>query len=1026
MRSGTYDTELWYLVNPSTGANNVVVTVNGGGSANIALVVASFYNVNQSTPFGTQSKIGYDTQVSSISRTPTTAANQLVVDVLGSDTTNGNFNPNSAQTTIQNYYTYTPQTGMSTKPSSGASTTMTWTDSISPYDYAALIAVGINPVGTGDSYFCNSTSNCTTGTAFGSAVLAGAYGGANAGGITAGQGGSTTNAVGDTVYAGGPGGNASATARTPGGGGGGAAGPHGGGGTGGAGASTAGRGGGGGGGNGGGGNSVPVTGATGATGSVGGDIYGGGGHGGAGGISAGAGGNGDSGGGGGGGGGRSTTGTAGAGGTGSLGIDMGGSMGSGGAGGGGGGNSFNSTGTGTGGAGGTPPANTGAGGGGGGSAKTTGGALGSGSSGFIVLTYTSSYVTVSGNVYNAGTTNPLSDCDANSGTYELSLRTNGATYQASCSNVDGSFTFTSVLPGAAGSGMVIWINTGTTKGSLSIRYLGSGNSTSNIFYGNTVTVTSDDTNPVTNAIMGTYDSSGNAYIPYAISSNNLTVASGYAFLAELKSGVTSGSTVYSPGGTITTNVTGGNVTIGTNAAATFDTASNSIGGSITINSGAILNINSNTTISGGNITATGTLNTTAGTPTVTISGTGSISGVGNITLYNLSTSGSGTTTYSSAGTNTINNNVSVGAGTTLNLNTNIGITGSLTNATSGVIGTTAGTPTVTVSGSSIGGGTTGAISFYNLTKSGAGTTTFSNGTTITINNNLSVSSGTLTVASNLTVGSSAVSNSGGISVAGTLNYSSTPTITIVSSSAGAATIGGAGTIGFYNLSFAPAVASAPTFTLGSAGSQSITFGNNLTIGNGTNSVSVTANTNNPSLTVSGAFTINTNGTFIAPPSAAFSIAGNFTNNGTFTHNSGTVTFAGATATTLSGSGSPAIVFNNFTSTTPGKTLIFTAAQVFQINGIFTITGSSGSHIAIQSSTSSRWLISLPNGNQIHTVTYADISNSGGTGANHLQLDTTNTNVTNNDTTYWQFDAPPPPPTSNFQFQKLQLRGVKLN
>ncbi len=152
-KSNTEDTEFWYMVNPPSGAHDVVVTPTG--YADIATIVVSFYNVNQSTPFGTQSKIGYDTQVTSISRAPTTTTNQLVVDLLGSDTNNGNFNPDASQTTIENYYTYTPQTGISTKPSSGTSTTMTWTDSVSPYDYAGLIAVGINPTGSEDSSYAS-------------------------------------------------------------------------------------------------------------------------------------------------------------------------------------------------------------------------------------------------------------------------------------------------------------------------------------------------------------------------------------------------------------------------------------------------------------------------------------------------------------------------------------------------------------------------------------------------------------------------------------------------------------------------------------------------------------------------------------------------------------------------------------------------------------------------------------------------------------------------------------------------------
>ena len=438
---------------------------------------------------------------------------------------------------------------------------------------------GGGPNSTGDSYFCNSASNCTTGATFGSAVISGAHGGTNGSTTTGGVGGSTTNAVGDTKYAGGTGGNASSTIRTPGAGGGGAGGPNGAGGGGAASATTAGRGGSGGGGNGGrtttGG--YPGATATTTTGGTGGNNFsnttGSGGSGGS------PGGTGTNGGGGGGGTGLTAAGTAGKGGTGSMGSEWG-SQGTGGGAGGGGSNSYTTSGTRAGGAGGTPPANTGAGGGGGGGATTAGGA-GSGSNGFIVINYTPSGINVSENAYSTGTT-PSADCGASN---YVSIAVNGTTYAATnCSASDGSFTFTSIALPSAGNQIVIWL-TGSTKGAVIDRYDGSGDSTNNILYDNQVAVTSDDTNAVTNSTMSTYDGGSDGNIPYTHSGSAITISSGFAFLAELKSGVTGGSTVYSPGGTITTNTTGGDFIVGTNVTATLDTATNSIGGNVTIGSG---------------------------------------------------------------------------------------------------------------------------------------------------------------------------------------------------------------------------------------------------------------------------------------------------------------------------------------------------------------------------------------------------------------------------------------------------------
>lgn len=1038
--------------------------------------------------------------------------------------------------------------------------------------YASISNLNLTEGGTASFQIGAGGSGTATWFSASGTVNAGA--GANASGRTGGSGGTAT--AGTTQTAGGSGGTGGNAAGAGGGGGGGAAGPGGVGRAGGGSSATAGQlGGGGGGGNGGGTDGTTSTSLNGANGG-----NGSGGSGGTGGAGAGGNAAADTGGGGAGGAGTTAAGGAFNGGSGADSADItGATTGTGGGGGGGGGNTRTTSTGNNGGNGGTATANTGGGGGGGGDCTDAGCTEGTGqtgSGGFIVVSYTPAGINVSGNIYNAGTTTASSVCDANAGTFELSLRTNGATYTASCSNTDGSYTFTAVSAGAAGSGIIIWINDLATDGAIAVRYDGTGDSTANTFYNSTVTVTSDDTNGVTNANMDTYDAdTGDVDIPYVVTASNLTASSGAELLVKIKSGVANGSTVFAPGGTVTTDATGGDFHIDDNSAASLDTATSSIGRDILIDTGATLTISGSTTVGGGDITATGTLatsgtptvtirgtgsisgagtktiynltvgdatiatttlsnslsvsnnasvgtgstfninadltvtgsltntttgiinhtanspvvtvsgtsigggsgnitfyrlqkagagtttfsgsgantindtldatagtftlsnditvagnasastgatlnqnanltinggsflttgtgviNTTAGTPTLTISGTGNLGGgSGAITLYNLTTSGTGTTTFSGSGTNTINNNVSVGAGTTLNINSSVTVTGSLTNTTTGIITYSSGTPTVTIQGSSLGGGS-GAITFYSLTKSGAGTTTFSGSGTNTIDNNLTVSAGTLTISNSLTVGST-TANSGGISNSATLNYSGTPTITIKSSSAGAATIGGSGTTTFYNLSFLPAVATGPTFTLGSAASQTITIDNDLTVGNGSDGVTVTANVNNPIIDINGSLSVAASGIFTAPPSNTFTIAKNITNNGTFNHNSGTVTFDSGNSSTFDGSGTPAITFNNITSTTASKTLIFTASKTFRINGLFTVSGS-GSNI--QSTSATQWLINLQG---TSSITNATITNSGCSGSLDVTLDATSTNGGNNGTC-WVF----PPPTIN--------------
>jgi hypothetical protein len=224
----------------------------------------------------------------------------------------------------------------------------------------------------GDTWFCNSTSNCSS--LAGSAVIAGAQGGSGASGRTGGSGGSTASSIGSTTFQGGSGGTADQSGNSWGGaGGGGAGGPFG-----------RGTGGGnivnacGGGGGGSGGGGISGTNGSGNVGGDGGNNYSGAGSG-AGANTTGDGSDGAAGGGGGGGGGGNPTGNGGAGGGG---IEFSGGKGSGG-GGGGAGVRCSSTPVGAGGAGGL----YGGGGGGGSRSSANSGAGAVGAQGIIVITY---------------------------------------------------------------------------------------------------------------------------------------------------------------------------------------------------------------------------------------------------------------------------------------------------------------------------------------------------------------------------------------------------------------------------------------------------------------------------------------------------------------------------------------------------------------------------------------------------------------------------------------------------------------
>ena len=128
-------------------------------------------------------------------------------------------------------------------------------------------------------------------------------------------------------------------------------------------------------------------------------------------------------------------------------------------------------------------------------------------------------------------------------------------------------------------------------------------------------------------------------------------------------------------------------------------------------------------------------------------------------------------------------------------------------------------------------------------------------------------------------------------------------------------------------------AAGKTFIL-NTGTVNVT--SNLTVGNGTNTVDLTAATNNPILNVDGDLTIAADATLTASSSASFTIAGSYSNSGTFTHSSGTVTFdAGSAGKTLAGtldstSGFSALTFSNGSGG-------WTINNALQANGNFNLT-----------------------------------------------------------------------------------------
>jgi hypothetical protein len=365
---------------------------------------------------------------------------------------------------------------------------------------------------------------------------------------------------------------------------------------------------------------------------------------------------------------------------------------------------------------------------------------------------------------------------------------------------------------------------------------------------------------------------------------------------------------------------------------------------VTIASGATVTADSNFLI-GGNWTNSGSFTASAGTATMKgSSGTQAFSGAS--TFYNLTLDNSGATTSFGSSSITIRNSLTASAGTMSG--------GTSTFTFTGTSGTIAGNSTkrfydlLIDSGANITNSSGGNLEIaHDFTNNGTFTSdrtcTFSNDTT---SHSLS-GSGTTTLGSVTVQGSTTLSagshsfyvtgSSFQVSSNGTFNGGSATVIFgDPSASGGSTTVSGGGTIGFNNIAV-------------DTGDTLVGHSTNMNVaGNWTNNGTFTHNsgkvTFNGTTTISGSgthsfnnVTVNSSSSLTAS-SGTMNVVGNWTNNGTFTHNSGTVTFNGTT--TISGSGTHS--FNNVTVnsssslTAPSGTM--NVAGNWTNNGTFTHNG----------------------------------------------------------------------------------------
>lgn len=390
------------------------------------------------------------------------------------------------------------------------------------------------------------------------------------------------------------------------------------------------------------------------------------------------------------------------------------------------------------------------------------------------------------------------------------------------------------------------------------------------------------------------------------------------------------------------------------------------------------------------VNAAGTI-TVAATKTTTLSGT--TSGTSTLDLrpvatdYNLST---GLLNIATAGT--------LDAGSTVTTTITLTATSGTLFTRNGAFTITSGTPTVVFNGDgSPTALTSGTITFYNLSLtpaiSSAGRTYAFGSGAITINGDFLIQpSGTqlLTVnmAGNITVdpaktttitrsntatsslatgASNPALSSGSITVAtgGTLDgTSSTSTISLTKTSGTPLSLSGDNfTEGSTTVTYIPGSGTANTIT-------STTY-YNLTLNHTGTTFSLTTSgitvTNDLTITAGVLDTVNGSNYPIA-------VGRNWTNSvGTagFEAQQGTVTFNTTTTASITGT----TTFYNFTAATAGKTIKFGDSTTFTINGLLTLTGSSGPTYVTLDSVSggtTQWTI---NHQGTESVTYTSVKNS---------------------------------------------------
>lgn len=134
--------EIWSLIAPATGTNNLTFTPNSGPSSAISVGISSWTGVHQSTPTGTPSQTAQTNQSNaSISTSAASATGDVVIDATA--VYNRTLTAGGGQTALASVLNY-PGLFHSSKAGAASSTTMS--ESWSGGQLSSQIAVALKPV----------------------------------------------------------------------------------------------------------------------------------------------------------------------------------------------------------------------------------------------------------------------------------------------------------------------------------------------------------------------------------------------------------------------------------------------------------------------------------------------------------------------------------------------------------------------------------------------------------------------------------------------------------------------------------------------------------------------------------------------------------------------------------------------------------------------------------------------------------------------------------------------------------------